>query len=35
MVTVMLDVYFTFLMDTLVKVTTALTVANVEESIAL
>jgi len=31
----MLDVHFSFLMDTLVKVATALTVANLEESIAV
>jgi hypothetical protein len=35
LVTAVLEVYFTFLTDTLVKVATALTVANLEESIAL
>ena len=32
--TAMLDVHFTLLTDTLVKVATALTVANLEETIA-
>jgi hypothetical protein len=31
----MLDVHFTLLIDSLVKVATALTVANLEETIAL
>jgi len=35
LVTAMLDVHFTILIDTLFRVETALTVANLEESIAL